>query len=186
VINLQDVRLAQYNGKQVRPFQGRQTIFKKRYPCLEVQWKPDIQRLAVSAEDALREYVADFVQKLSPDLVDSTSLPVIAALANLAGHRLPRMRILELGSSECFCRAKHLLDLLDKETAFPRCRSWHKGAIEANGGVTVKDGIDEPYDLVLLSEVRSQSESPPVSLLTRYSTRPRRVYGTSPKRWLTS
>jgi acyl transferase domain-containing protein len=160
VIDLQDVRLAQYNGKQVRPFQGRQTIFEKRYPCLEVQWKPDIQRLAVGAEDAVREYVADFVQKLPPDLVDSTGLPVIAALVDLAGHRLPRMRILELGSSECFCRTKHLLNLLDKETAFPRCRSWDKGAIEANGDVTVKDGTDEPYDLVLVAEVRSKSESP--------------------------
>ncbi|KAL2839981.1 hypothetical protein BJX68DRAFT_271844 [Aspergillus pseudodeflectus] len=152
VIDLQDVRLAQYNGKQVRPFQGGQSVFEKRYPCLEVQWKPDIQRLAVVAEDALREYVADFVQKLSPDLVDSTSLPVIAALVDLAGHRLPRMRILELGSSECICRAKHLLDLLDKETAFPRCRSCHKGAIEANGDVKIKDGTDEPYDLVLVAQ----------------------------------
>ncbi|CEN60640.1 hypothetical protein ASPCAL03076 [Aspergillus calidoustus] len=119
VIDLQDVRLEQYNGKQVRPFQGGQSVFEKRYPCLEVQWKPDIQRLAVVADDALRKYVADFVQKLSPDLVDSTSLPVIAALVDLAGHRLPRMRILELGSSECVCKAKHLLDLLDKERRFP-------------------------------------------------------------------
>ncbi|KAJ0418285.1 hypothetical protein BJY00DRAFT_288259 [Aspergillus carlsbadensis] len=152
VVDLQDVRLAQYNGKQVRPFQGGQTVFEKRYPCLEVQWKPDVQRLAVGAEDALREYVADFVQRQPPDLVDSTSLPVIAALVDLAGHRLPRMRILELDSSECGCKAKHLLDLLDKETAFPRCRSWHKGAIEANGDVTIKDGTDEPYDMVLVAQ----------------------------------
>ncbi|KAL3484070.1 hypothetical protein BJX62DRAFT_244310 [Aspergillus germanicus] len=158
VIDLQDVRLAQYNGKQVRPFQGGQTVFEKRYPCLEVQWKPDLQRLAVGAEGALREYVADFVKSQPLDLVDSTSLPVIAALVDLAGHRLPRMRILELGSNECVCKARHLLDLLDKETAFPRCRSWHKGTIEANGVVKIKDGGEEPYDLILAAQ-RSTSKA---------------------------
>jgi hypothetical protein len=152
--------LAQYNGKQVRPFQGWQTVFEKRYPCLEVQWKPDLQRLAVGAEGALREYVADFVKRQPVDLMDSTSLPVIAALVDLAGHRLPRMRILELGSNECVCKARHLLDLLDKETAFPRCRSWHKGTIEANGDVKIKDGGEEPYDLILVAQVGVESKCP--------------------------
>ncbi|KAL4957399.1 hypothetical protein BDW69DRAFT_200981 [Aspergillus filifer] len=166
VINFRGVRMAQYTSKSVtRSIEGSDTgtesarsVFDERHPCLDIQWKPDLQRVVGGssvAQDALREYIASYVKQKheeKPDLLDSNSLPVIAALVDLAGHRLPRMRVLEVGlaGDDCDCRSRQLLDVLHRKSAFPRCQGWYSGEIDAQGEVNVKDGAEGPFDLVVV------------------------------------
>ena len=53
------------------------------------------------------------------------------------------MRVLELGNSndKCGCKAKQRLSILDKETAFSRCRSWHTGTSSEVGYLGTEDGV---------------------------------------------
>lgn len=62
-----------------------------------MKWKPDVLRLSPDSEPSLRDYVADFVGQQCPDMQDDESQAVIGALVDLAGHKTPRMRVLELG-----------------------------------------------------------------------------------------
>ena len=110
-------------------------------------------RLSPEAAVQLREYVADFVEQQHPDLRDDESLAVIGALLELAGHKNPRMRVLELGGDGQSYKAKQWLSILGKETAFSLCRSWHAGDLSESGEVLIKDGIEGPFDVVVVPRV---------------------------------
>ena len=117
------------------------------------QWKPDVLRLSPKAAVQLREYVDDFVEYQHPDIRDDESLAVMGALLELAGHKNPRIRVLELGGDAQGYKAKQWLRILGKETAFSLCQSWHAGDLSEIGDVSIKDGVEGPFDVVVIPKV---------------------------------
>ncbi|KAI9154978.1 Highly reducing polyketide synthase virA [Paramyrothecium foliicola] len=155
LIDIQDLRLSLYTGK-AKP-EASSNPFLERHPTLRVQWKPDILRLHHGAEGQLRDFINTFSAKLSPDMSDSPTQVVLGAVLDLAGHKNPRMRVLEL-TSGCDCTAKQFLTLLNKDTAFPRCRSWSAGQLDEDGNISIQDEASniDAFDVVLIPQ-RSMS-----------------------------
>lgn len=164
-IDLKSVKLSLFTGSSTaesRPETngaGNQHVFLQRHPTLRVHWKPDVSRLQASTGPQLRAYVADFVEaRLRSQVDEDEGLAIIGAILDLVGHRKPSMRVLELAGG-CGCKAQQLLGLLDKETAFPRCRVWRSGSLEEDKGALVLDeddgpgGGDEPFDAVVIPQV---------------------------------
>ncbi|RYP54379.1 hypothetical protein DL768_000796 [Monosporascus sp. mg162] len=155
VIDLKDVRMSLYTGKAPpQEAASSSNIYLQRHPCLRILWKPDILRVRPGMETVLRDYMADFAAQQTADVRDDESLLVFSAMLDLASHKMPRMRVLELGGNGCGCMAKQCLAMLGKNTAFPRCRSWEKGELGEDGVLSIQDGgssdLDEPFDVVLI------------------------------------
>ncbi|KAK8070927.1 putative polyketide synthase [Apiospora hydei] len=146
-IDLKDLRMSLYTGKA--PVQAPSSIYLERHPCLRILWRPDILRVHPGAEGALRDYVGAFSAQQAADMKDNESLLVFGAMLDLISHKFPRMRVLELGSG-CECAAKQCLSLLDKDTAFPRCRSWIKGDLDEENKLCIQSESSEPFDVVLI------------------------------------
>ncbi|KAK8024082.1 polyketide synthase [Apiospora rasikravindrae] len=147
-IDLKDLRMSLYTGKA--PVQAPSSIYLQRHPCLRILWRPDILRVHPGAEGALRDYVGTFSAQQAADMKDNESLLVFGAMLDLISHKFPRMRVLELGSG-CECAAKQCLSLLDKDTAFPRCRSWVKGDLDEENKLCIQGSESpEPFDVVLI------------------------------------
>ncbi|KLO91892.1 putative polyketide synthase [Fusarium fujikuroi] len=157
VIDYTGLRVSLYTGKtattvdQSTISQGGNNpptdLYAQRNPTLRVTWKPDIQRLDPSGEDSLRSYITAFVNQQTEDVRDYESLSVMSALLDLAGHKNPRMRVLELGGDELGYKAKHWQSTLSKDTAFSKCRSWHVGTLTADGDVSLEpEGGKDPFD----------------------------------------
>ncbi|KAI1377698.1 polyketide synthase-like protein [Hypoxylon crocopeplum] len=147
-VDMKNVRLSLYTGKA--PVQAATNVYLQRHPCLRVLWKPDILRLYTGAESQVQEYVNKFAAQQSADMKDNQSLVVLNALLELASHKNPRMRVLELGG-RCSCTSKQSLELLGKDTAFPRCRSWNVGNIGEDGKLSIEEGESTAaFDVVLI------------------------------------
>lgn len=154
-IDMKDVRLSLYAGKA--PVQPASSVYLQRHPCLRVLWKPDILRLHPGAESQLHEYVSAFAARQSADMKDNESVVGFGAVLDLASHKNPRMSVLELGGG-CECIAKQCLALLGKDTAFPRCRSWHSGGLGEDGKLAIDDAkTTEPFDVILVPRVRPRT-----------------------------
>ena len=110
-------------------------------------------RLYPEAAEQLRAYVARFVEQQHPDIRDDESMAAIGALLELAGHKNPRMRVLELSGDAQGYKAKQWQSILGKETAFSRCRSWHTGDLTEDGEVSIKDEEEGPFDVVVIPKV---------------------------------
>ncbi|KAH7323187.1 polyketide synthase [Stachybotrys elegans] len=156
VVELRGARISLYSGAKssstssTTQEEGQLDLYGQRQPTLRVTWKPDVLRLSAASEAPLREYVADFVSQQHPDMRDDESQAVIGALLDLAGHKNPRMRVLELGGDGLGYKAKEWLGILDGETAFARCRSWHTGDMADDGETTVDDGSEGPFEVLLV------------------------------------
>ncbi|KAI5918405.1 polyketide synthase, partial [Camillea tinctor] len=170
VVDYRDGRMSRYTGKNaISVAQQQQTqtdaagedgadvvvdplaAYMERQPTLRVQWQPDVLRLGPESTAALRKYVSDFVEKQSDDVRDDESLAVIGALLSLAGHKKPDMRVLEVGGDAQGYKAKQWLNMLGKDTAFPRCQSWHAGdLLNEKGEVSVQDDAEGPFDVVVV------------------------------------
>jgi len=158
VVELKDVRMLLYTpGKTASPQLSDSSIalYMQRQPGLRGHWKPDVLRLGPSAESPLREYVSAFVAQQAPDMLDDESMAIIGALLDLSGHKNPRMRVLELGNGNdvCGCKAQQWLGILDKETAFSRCRSWHAGKLSEDGDLEMEDGSEGPFEAIVIPRV---------------------------------
>lgn len=164
-IDMKSVKLSLFTGNSIaesRPEANgvdNQQVFLQRHPTLRVHWKPDVSRLQARAGPQLRAYVADFVQeRLRSQADEDEGLTIIGAILDLVGHRKPSMRVLELAGG-CGCKAQQLLGLLDKETAFPRCRAWRSGSLDEEKGELVLEedvgpgGGGEPFDAVVIPQV---------------------------------
>ncbi|KAI1101334.1 putative polyketide synthase [Jackrogersella minutella] len=145
-----NMRMSEYTGKTIQESQDVNGIAHlQRHPCLRVRWKPDIMRLDQGSESQLKDYIDEFIMGQHADLADDMTLSIIGALLDLAGHKSPSMRILELGGG-CGCKTKEWLNMLDKDTAFPRLRSWDKGHLDEDGNMEVEGGAEGPFDIVLI------------------------------------
>ena len=164
-VELQDVRMSLYMpSRAVTQQEPDYGIFRymQRQPGLRGHWKPDVTRLGASAEGPLRQYVSTFMAQQPPDMLDDESIAVIAALLDLSGHKNPRMRVLELddGKDGCGCKAQEWLGVLDKETAFSRCRSWHVGKLCEDGSLKIEDASEGPFEAVVIPRVSYSSSEP--------------------------
>jgi hypothetical protein len=157
VVELKDVRMSLYTGKNVSQQQaddsGPLSLYMQRQPALRVHWKPDISRVSSIAGDKIREYVNDFVDRQPEDLRDDESLSIIGAIVDLVGHKVPRMRVLELGGDGVGYKAKQWLNIVDKDTAFSRCRSWHSGQLDDEGVLSIEDSYEGPFEVLILPAV---------------------------------
>lgn len=158
VVDFRGGKISLYSGKTTAPGTeqaegGPADLFAQRQPTLRINWKPDVLRLrkGPKAEVSLREYVAAFVAQQHDDVRDDESLAVTAALLDLAGHKNPRMRVLELDGDILGYKARQWQSLLDKETAFPRVKSWHSGTLDENGDISIQgDSDDQPFDVLVI------------------------------------
>ncbi|PYI20858.1 putative polyketide synthase [Aspergillus violaceofuscus CBS 115571] len=162
IVEFTDVRMSLYTGKsgsQTQPESNSPLdLYLQRQPTLRVHWKPDMLRLAPNADSHLRRYVTSFVDRQAPDIQDDESLGIIGALIDLAGHKFPRMRVLELGGDQLGYKAQQWLQILDKDTAFARCRSWHAGSVDEDGCFTIQDNIDGPFEVLILPGLTSSKQ----------------------------
>jgi acyl transferase domain-containing protein len=146
IVDMTNVRLQLYTGKA--QVQHPRSLFLQRQPCLRIHWRPNILRLHAGSKSALREYIHSFAARQSADMKDIESQIVFGALLELAGHKNPRMRVLELGHG-CECIAKRCQLILDKGTAFPKYQSWHNGRFEEDGKRFIEEAeISGPFDVV--------------------------------------
>ena len=122
LVDMSDARLSLYAGtleEEVDPSE------LNRHPCLRVVWKPDITRLDESRKSQLEAYLEQFLSD-HHTLTENNTVGVMAGLVDLAGHKNPRLRVLEVGH-DCDCKTKQWLDTLDNKTDFPRSREWNTG-----------------------------------------------------------
>ncbi|ROT38902.1 polyketide synthase [Sodiomyces alkalinus F11] len=154
VVDFKGGRMALYNGKTtpVDATNGDNPAnkFAQREPTLRVRWKPDVLRLRPETESRLKKYVAEFVDQQPDDVRDDETLAIIGTLLDLAGHKNPRMRVLELEGDAFGYKAKQWQSMLDKDTSFSRCRSWDTATM-ADGKVSVEgEGGEGPFDVLLV------------------------------------
>ena len=97
--------------------------------------------------------MANFVEQQHPDIRDDESLAVIGALLELAGHKNPRMRVLELDGDAQGYKAKMWLGMLGKDTAFSLCQSYDVGTLSDDGELSIKDDAEGPFDVVVIPRV---------------------------------
>ncbi|KAI1142779.1 polyketide synthase [Hypoxylon sp. FL0543] len=159
VVNIENVSLVTYNGKNIGSSTDSIDIpASQRHPLLQVSWKPDIQRLDSSSEGQIRQYIATFAEIQNPDFAENETSVSIGAILDLAGHKNPRMRVLELGEIKCNCVAEKWLSILDDHTAFPRCRSWSTGRLDEDANIEIENGETGPFDVVLISQLATSME----------------------------
>lgn len=97
--------------------------------------------------------MSEFVEQLHPDVRDDERMAVIGALLELAGHKTPRMRVLELGGDAQGYKAKQWLSMLGKDTAFSRCQSWHTGELTEEGDISITDDEKGPFKVIVVPRV---------------------------------
>jgi acyl transferase domain-containing protein len=155
VVDFKDARISLYTGKKVeqRATDDPLAKYMERQPMLRINWKPDILRVGTEVEAQLKDYVTTFVGQQREDLLDDESLVVIGALMDLAGHKNPRMRVLELGGDAFGYKAKEWLNMLDSDTAFSRCKSWVAGDVDDNGEPTIENDVEGPFEVLLIPKV---------------------------------
>ena len=157
LVELSDVRMSLHSEKLPDYAESDTRGINQRHPCLRVQWKPDIQHLHSGSVTQLHQYIVAFLENRGSDLDDDEDVGVMGALLDLAGHKNPRMRVLEIGE-DCSSKGEKLLELLDKHAAFPRCRSWHTATIASNSELVVTDGGRGPFDTIIVPGVSGQSD----------------------------
>jgi len=152
VVDFKDARISLFTGKKVeqRATDDPLAKYMERQPMLRINWKPDILRLGSDVESQLKQYVATFVSQQREDLLDDESLVVMGAMLDLAGHKNPRMRVLELGGDAFGYKAKEWLNMLDADTAFSRCKAWVAGDVDETGEPSIQDGAEGPFEVLLI------------------------------------
>lgn len=161
--------LVSFRGGRIALFSGQKKVvteeasnddglnlFTTRQPTLRINWKPDVLRLGPDRQPRLAEYVAGFVEQQHDDMRDDESMAVIGALLDLAGHKNPQLRVLELGGDAQGFKAEQWQSVLGKGTAFARYKSWSSADLTENGDMVATKGsdIEGPFDVVVLPRVR--------------------------------
>ncbi|KAI1821188.1 polyketide synthase [Xylaria intraflava] len=149
LVEMSDVRMSLHSEK-LPDEEINAGGLNQRHPCLRVQWKPDAHHLRPGSAHELQKYIAAFLEDQNPDVLDDKEVGVIGALLDLAGHKNPRLRVLEVGEGGSD-RSKKWLSLLDKDGAFARCQSWHTDAITADSSeLVVKDDGRGLFDTIII------------------------------------
>ncbi|TVY75806.1 Reducing polyketide synthase DEP5 [Lachnellula suecica] len=135
IIDMKNVRYSLYEGKNRDNSEPDSAGLSNlgRHPFLRTRWKPDIFRLHLGSQEYVNDYTAEFV-KQSPllQMRSKEHFATVGALLDLAGHKNPRLRVLEIAFGEGR-PTKQRLSILDKDKPFPRCRSWDLAVIDEKG-----------------------------------------------------
>ncbi|KAI1800129.1 polyketide synthase [Daldinia bambusicola] len=158
VIHMRDVRMSLYLGNVSRDSANSgENPDGQRHPCLRVNWKPDIQCLQPGSEAQLRDYIVSFIEKQDADLVDNEDIAAIGSLLDLAGHKKPQMRVLELGDS-CNCKSSRWSTFLNRNTPFSRCGMWQTARIAEDGKLSVDNEDDVPFDVIIITGLNTSEK----------------------------
>ncbi|KAI0539466.1 putative polyketide synthase [Xylaria digitata] len=152
IIYFAEVRLARYraNTDSQTGELGESDLALQRHPCLRICWEPDVSRLEPEDELEIRRYLSRERLHLE-DTPGFNGDAVLGVLLKLAGHRKPRMNILEL-SSKPSTYAADFSEVVGKDTAFSRCSSWNVGGLEEDGTIRISSGEMKQFDVVIHSE----------------------------------
>ena len=149
IIDLKGVRLSLYNGKLDKRSIDN-TVHLQRHPIMHVHWKPDVNQLHAGTKKQLDEYIDAFASQIPADPVetDDEFQLSLGALLDLAGHKNPRMRVLDF-EDENRHAAKYWRNLLDHGTAFPRYRSWNTGTFGEDGELVILGASTNFFDVLV-------------------------------------
>ncbi|KAF5867859.1 putative polyketide synthase protein [Botrytis fragariae] len=169
IVQVKNAKIALFHGSGAK--KSRELFASpKRYPCLRVQWKPDIQRLSTNTQKQFNDYVAQYVREKSLELVSSNQFDTISAVLDMIGHKNPRMHVLVLGEFTKF--EKHWKGLLGDGTAFPRFRVWDIYSWDDDEKYSI-DNADVHagfYDVIILPMIKGQLVLNLECLLREYGT----------------
>lgn len=154
MIQFQQVRIVRYTAQIASGSESKEGTDSEfpRQPCLRVQWKPDIRRMDISGGDMkilMAGYVNRFVESLGQDdagseIADDEFLAGVAGVLDLAGHKNPGMRVLELGEVRgCKCKSEQWMGFLGEGTGFRRFGTWRTGKVDGAGEVVLDDEGDD-------------------------------------------
>ena len=129
---------AQMENVSAVAFQGVQedeSTIDERHPMMKVIWKPDITKIT-------SDNVAGFADHLTQAAAnrENTVLLNVRKLAEMVAvyaQKNPRINILELGNSSGIF-ARHTLNVLRADSAFPRMASYSRGYVKEDGNLFVQ------------------------------------------------
>jgi hypothetical protein len=152
LVDLKNVRLSLYSGK-VASEPVEQMSKQKRQPCLRTQWKPDLYRLCADLKDNLLASIKKAAETFPNDLnASDESMRLLRAVIDLAVHKNPQLRVLELGDGTP-SQIRNCIDGLSKDTVFARYKSWYIASVNEKGNLRLGDGIRGVYDLIVSAGV---------------------------------
>ncbi|KAI0427506.1 putative polyketide synthase [Xylaria sp. FL1042] len=125
-----------------------QASHQQRHPCLQVQWKPDLRRLQPGANLQINQYIRKHSEKFRHYSLDDESLPVIGAIIDLAAHKTPQLRVLEIGNSSTL---KSWVDRSTKEPDFLCYSFWQVTRFNSEGKLVFEEQDTKLFDVVLVS-----------------------------------
>ena len=178
ILDTTNARLSLYTGRME---DAENTAELNRNPTLRVIWKPDITRLDPTRKSELDAYLEQYLSD-HYSLTENKTVGVMAGLIDLAGHKNPRIRVLEL-DRDCDCKSRVWLNILNQKAEFPRVKDWHSGSFtdaeltsipHDNPSVVKKVKLDgdsvAEWDLLLMPQVSFLGNQADVSLLADVHT----------------
>ncbi|KAI8961149.1 putative polyketide synthase [Daldinia sp. FL1419] len=154
LIQMKDVRSTAYTGK-VSKDDSHENPHLLRHAATRVDWKPDIRRLTPDTVPQLEAYVAEFAHDTPSFSNGDESESIIGAILDLAGHKNPRIRILEIGTPNEGSKNRWL-ELLADGTAFPRYKSWVSTQPGDGNEVWVESANQTKFDIVIHNDTASE------------------------------
>jgi acyl transferase domain-containing protein len=143
ILNFKGVRMSLYIGKNADKGDKDEADLP-RQPCLRALFKPDISRLFIGKESAINDYIQDFVKDSTSYSMEEDYSSSIEALVDLAGHRKPDMRAIEIHSQN-YSGVKRWLQILDGDTGFPRSQSWWSAILDETGKIQMEEDGAGPF-----------------------------------------
>ncbi|KAI1802995.1 putative polyketide synthase [Daldinia bambusicola] len=153
LVQMKGVRLTRYTGKVIKD-EDFNNPHLQRYPATDVNWKPDIMHLTPDTVPQLEAYIAKSAHN-RPSSSDDEYKDIISTILDLAGHKNPRMRVLEIGGSNEQTK-NEWLELLADGTAFPRFRSWQTTEPDEEGDLKADSIENARFDVVVHNDDASQ------------------------------
>lgn len=152
IVDLLGLRLSSYTQKKYTSDSAGDGQHR-RHPCLRAKWSPDITRLDHASESQINDYVSNQIGPKRPSSADNIDeyLLCMGVLLDLAGHKNPRLRVLEIGA-ECGTRTKYLQDILSLNDDYPRCRSWSVATPSEVGNIEIEERLRGQFDVILIPE----------------------------------
>jgi acyl transferase domain-containing protein len=152
LVDLKGVRLTLYasKGGEVPAASG---VSRQRQPCLRVSWKPDITALHTSEASQLDEYIRSYSKARNPESSHNKLLEIFGSLIDLAAHKTPRMRVLEI-KAEGDSSNEEWRGGIDTMCSLRTIESWESAIISRDGEFYLDENTSNgTFDVVFIPEV---------------------------------
>ncbi|KAJ3578749.1 hypothetical protein NPX13_g1816 [Xylaria arbuscula] len=143
-IDMKDVRVELYTAGLVNKTNANYD--QPRQPGFRVQWKPDIER---SLRPAVTRRLDKYLHSISTESQDDVGF--VGALLDISAHKNPSMDLLAITQSH-FDGNDRWLEILGRNEAFPRYRSWQAAVMNEQGDLVMENDECEVFDIVLISD----------------------------------